>query len=297
MTQSWILFALLALLPALSYAHTTDVCWVWSAGGQGITFFIATWHQPNDRCNLRVNHNGNDLDCPMTISNTMGYTGYYEGEQIPAGDLPAELICRGFCRNSGQGANRFSWYTFYVSVPCGSGRWSINAPRHFVFDPTMDPYHACTIGGVTWTNPGGLHMSGDAETELRLGPRFIYTLTPSVDIIVKLIKDENCDDHYVIVSTSPDPGAFRWNSSIGQHFFRGLERQSGVPVERRDQHPLMLVGDIHQPPVQHRSLGLPPLLPVRRRRSDSCSAPTLDTPRPAIAAQTSALLAPPCISE
>eukprot|EP00854_Cymbomonas_tetramitiformis_P010399 gene10399-12298_t len=59
-------------------------------------------------------------------------------------------------------------------------------------------------------------MAGDANAYHHLGPRFVHTLEANVDVAVAFTKDEACDDHYIVVSTSPDPGGFTWGVSPNQ---------------------------------------------------------------------------------
>ncbi|KAK3264955.1 hypothetical protein CYMTET_26334 [Cymbomonas tetramitiformis] len=69
---------------------------------------------------------------------------------------------------------------------------------------------------VHFDGSGVLTVTGDANAYPHLGPRFLYPLEADVDVVVKFTKDEACDDHYVVVSTSPDPGGFTWGISPNQ---------------------------------------------------------------------------------
>ncbi|KAK3267147.1 hypothetical protein CYMTET_24280, partial [Cymbomonas tetramitiformis] len=82
----WLLVALCASALLQSSAHTTDVCWIWDDDGQGITFYVATWHDEGDFKECDINKKidsqgsvtscraGSDgcLFCPLTVTSTTG---------------------------------------------------------------------------------------------------------------------------------------------------------------------------------------------------------------------------------
>ncbi|KAK3255281.1 hypothetical protein CYMTET_35529 [Cymbomonas tetramitiformis] len=166
----------------LSRAHTTDVCWIWSNNGQGITFYVGTWHQSTDTSQCDVYSKLNSKDevescdagtsgckfCPLLVTSTVGDAYLHEGVNFQLSDEASKWTCRGYCNQSyvngnsiTLGSDRLSWTSFYVDVPCGSGTWTIDAPEHYIYDPTPGGLdHYCTINGALfegatpWPPPG-----------------------------------------------------------------------------------------------------------------------------------------------
>ncbi|KAK3235679.1 hypothetical protein CYMTET_54133, partial [Cymbomonas tetramitiformis] len=153
---------------ALFSAHTTDVCWIWSNKGQGITFYVGTWHSSSAACDIwsRLDSNGDVEDCnegesgckfcPLLVTSTTGDAYLHEGNLFQLSNEASLWTCRGYSNQTytqGNGAiqygsDRLGWTSFYVDVPCGSGTWKIDAPDHFIFNPTPGSLdHYCTING------------------------------------------------------------------------------------------------------------------------------------------------------
>ena len=75
-------------------------------------------------------------------------------------------------------------------------------------------YNDVTFGG------GQLAVSGDANTMSALGPRLRYTLQGETsEIYVTLTKLEECSDHYIAISTSPEPTGFQWSGTSDKVVF------------------------------------------------------------------------------
>ncbi|KAK3257265.1 hypothetical protein CYMTET_33640, partial [Cymbomonas tetramitiformis] len=147
-------------------AHTTDVCWIWSNNGQGITFYVGTWHDTAQECDVysTLNSLGEVEDCtagtsgclfcPLLVTSTSGEAYLHEGHMVEVDSVVSQWTCRGYCDQtygSSCGCDRKGWTSFYVDVPCGTGIWTIDAPNHYIYDPvTVSPAHYCTIDRTTY---------------------------------------------------------------------------------------------------------------------------------------------------
>ncbi|KAK3273116.1 hypothetical protein CYMTET_18631, partial [Cymbomonas tetramitiformis] len=174
---SLVLLAMLSFAPRLA-GHTTDVCWLWAEDHRSVAFFVATWHAEAS-CTVFERHSEAGavrcsdgepecLFCPLHVDRAWGASSLrlYEGSQFEPCSAPNEAImakwtCRGYCSTlyelgnaTYHGTDRLTWYAFNVSIPCGSGSWEIDTPRHRMFDVLSDPAHTCTIDGPALEGAG-----------------------------------------------------------------------------------------------------------------------------------------------
>ena len=65
----------------------------------------------------------------------------------------------------------------------------------------------------------GASISGDAEVYSYLGPRFHQQVPTGSTMTAVVEKDEECDDHYLAFSTSPNPGVLQLGSRSNRVVF------------------------------------------------------------------------------
>ncbi|KAK3263385.1 hypothetical protein CYMTET_27806 [Cymbomonas tetramitiformis] len=85
------------LLPPLLHGHVTDVCWIWGSNREQVTFYVGTWHPPDQVSECKVYQKLNSKGqvqscskgssgckfCPLRVQNRDETREYlFEGTQV-----------------------------------------------------------------------------------------------------------------------------------------------------------------------------------------------------------------------
>ncbi|KAK3261277.1 hypothetical protein CYMTET_29810 [Cymbomonas tetramitiformis] len=108
-----LLLGIALLLPPLLHGHVTDVCWIWGTNREQVTFYVGTWHPPDQVSECKVYQKLNSKGqvqscskgssgcklCPLHVQNQDETREYlFEGTQTDVSTSEVqEWTCRGFC--------------------------------------------------------------------------------------------------------------------------------------------------------------------------------------------------------
>jgi hypothetical protein len=66
---------------------------------------------------------------------------------------------------------------------------------------------------------GRVSISGDAAQYTSIGPRFSRQINAGTTVTAVVTKDEECDDHHLVFSTSGSPAPFHWDTDSARVVF------------------------------------------------------------------------------